>query len=273
MKYEDHCRRLFQGVELNIEDLYLLESYQIAYLRERAPQREMAAVLQANPSLERFFINKCPEIADFLEDLAGRFSVASSDEELEGFSDSLVWEVAEMIVYSKQPELYDERAVWGWDLADVHQVASMDNKVVIDGGAGTGRVAFAAASKAQHVFAVEPNASMRRFIRRKAKETSVENVYPIDGFLDGIPLPDASADLLITSNAIGWRLEDELREIERVLKPGGKAVHLVSSPGDAEDEPGLIAMTSPAWHYQCVTYDDRDGDRRGKRQMFHKQIP
>lgn len=268
MMYEDHLRKVFRGAKLDVEDLYLLESYQIAYLRERAQQRELAAVLQANPSLNRFFVNKCPEIADFLVGLSSHFSPASSEEELERFSDSLVWEVADMIVYCKQPELYDERVVLGWNFADILKIAAIDNKVVIDGGAGTGRVAFEAAGKARHVFAVEPNASLRRFIGQKAKKRCVRNVYPIDGFLDAIPLPDGSADVLITSNAIGWRLENELREIERVVKPGGKAVHFVGHAKDTEDDPIFAVMTSPDWRYQSVAHNDGEGQKR----MYVKQI-
>jgi len=246
MSWEDHCRKVFRGANLGVEDLYLLESYQIGYLRERAPQRELAAVLSADPALGRFFVNKCPEIADFLERLTGRFGKARSTEELERLGDSLVWEMADMLVYCKQPELCDAFELT-WSFEDILEVVSIDDKVVIDGGAGTGRVAFQAAAKARHVFAVEPNTALRRFISKKAEKRSLPNIYPIDGFLDAIPLPEDSADVLITSNAIGWRLEEELREIERVVKPGGHAIHIAARSADVDLDPKFDLMTSREW--------------------------
>ncbi len=253
MKYEEHCRKIFKGADLGVEDLYLLESYQIEYLQERAPKRELAAVIHAYPTLGRFFVNKCPKIKDFLEELTSRFAPSSSDEELECFGDSLVWEIADMLVYCKYPELYDDNIELCWDFSDVLEVTSIDNKVVIDGGAGTGRVTFQAEGRAAHVFAVEPNTSLRRFISQKAEKLSIRNVYPIDGFLDAIPLPDNTADVLITSNAIGWRLEEELREMERVVRQAGHIIHISEWLDKIEANPFHKVLISSNWQYQHVS--------------------
>jgi SAM-dependent methyltransferase len=256
MTYADHCRKLFEGASLEVEDLYLLEAYQIADLRQRAPERALAAVLHARPDLQRFFVTKSPEAAVFLGDLRQRFGPAASDEELRQLVDDLVWEIADLILYGKAPALYDERAVSGRDhgevFAQVFAAAPVEGKVVIDAGAGTGRVAFAAASSARHVFAVEPNTGMRHYLRQMAKQRSVRNLYALDGFLDAIPLPDDTADVLVTCNAIGWRLEQELPEIERVVRPGGWAVHLMSGQEDGDDNPIFTTLTSPAWGYQVT---------------------
>jgi predicted RNA methylase len=47
----------------------------------------------------------------------------------------------------------------------VSDVTMLTDKVVIDAGAGTGRVAFDAAALARHVFAVEPVGTLRQYIR------------------------------------------------------------------------------------------------------------
>ena len=262
MEYESQCRKIFQGAQLEVEDLFLLEDYQIAYLRERAPQRELAAVLHAYPSVKRFFLLKCPAISDFIESLSSRFGQARNEEELAAFGDHIIWEIGEMVIYNKHPELYDERAVLGWDFADVTRAAPIEDRVVIDAGAGTGRVAFKAAPTARQVFAVEPNTSLRRFISETAKSKHVRNVYPIDGFLHAIPLPDGFADVLITSQAIGWHLEDELREIERVVRTGGRAVHLLGYPVEMEDDPLFSVLTSSKWQYECIHYEGKDGRKK-----------
>lgn len=47
--------------------------------------------------------------------------------------------------------------------------------------------------------AVEPATSFRSFIKEKARKNSLKNLFVMDGTLDGIPLPDHSLDILITS--------------------------------------------------------------------------
>ena len=258
MTYEAMLRELFQGVDLEIEDIYLLERFQIAYLPERVPQREFAAVLWANASIKRFLITKHPPIAGFIEDVLARYGPAPNQGELDAFSDRFVWEIADLLIYVKRPDAYDERATRGWDFDEVTSIVPLENKVVIDAGAGTGWVAFAAARTARLAFAVEPVASLRQFIREKAARIGVTNLYAIDGFLHAIPLPDEFTDVLITSNAIGWQLEDELREIERVVKKDGYAIHLFDSPSDAKDTPLHTHLTSSEWGYTHSQYKDKD---------------
>lgn len=60
-------------------------------------------------------------------------------------------------------------------------------------------------------------------------------MYVLDGCLDDVPLPPGTADVLLTRQAIGWHLADELTEIERVVVPGGTALHLVGTPFPAPD--------------------------------------
>ena len=138
----------------------------------------------------------------------------------------------------------------------ITKVVSLKDKIVIDAGSGTGRVAFGAVKDAAIVFAVEPCASLRQFIRKKVIINNITNLFAIDGFLHEIPLPEGFGDVLITSNAIGWKLEDELKEIERVVKPGGYVVHLTSSPDD--DDPFGPHLTKPEWQYNFSEYKDNE---------------
>jgi ubiquinone/menaquinone biosynthesis C-methylase UbiE len=267
--YAEMLRKKFQGIDLNIEDLYLLDGFQIGYLPDRVPQREFAAVLHAYPSITRFLTTKHPPIVGFIEDVLARFDPAADQQELDEYSDQLLWEIADQFVYIKRPDMYDERIDLGWNFEEVLEIVPLEHKVVLDVGAGTGRVAFEAAYTAGMVFAVEPVTSLRQFIRRKAAETGVANLFAIDGLLHAIPLPAGFADVLITSNAIGWQLEDELREIERVVKPGGYAIHLFSQVDNDEHAAPLHGvLTSSAWQYTNSRYRGKDG-WKGK---YWKQI-
>jgi ubiquinone/menaquinone biosynthesis C-methylase UbiE len=106
---------------------------------------------------------------------------------------------------------------------------------------------------------VEPVTSLRRFIKDKASKENVKNLFVVDGFLDSIPLPDNSADVLMTSNAIGWNLENELKEIERVLKPNACAIHLIRNPDKKAKNPLHDFLISPEWKYVCTKYQDKTG--------------
>ena len=256
MTYEKRLKKLFHGVELKVENLYLLEPFQIDTLQSRVPEQEFAAVLFAYPNIKYFLINKHPPIAEYIQRVQDKYGPAANKKELAEFSDRLIWEIAEMLIYDKYPEIYDTRAILGWDIKDITSVVSLKDKIVIDAGAGTGRVAFKTVEDAGIVFAVEPCTSLRRFIRKKAIKNNISNLFVIDGFLHEIPLPEGFADVLITSNAIGWKLEDELKEIERIVKPGGYVIHLISSPDI--DDPLKQHLTKPEWQYNYSEYKDNE---------------
>jgi SAM-dependent methyltransferase len=94
------------------------------------------------------------------------------------------------------------------------------------------------------------------------------NIFTLDGTLDSIPLPEDTLDVLVTSNAIGWNLEGELPEIERVLKPGGTAVHLLYMDQQQEN-PYHEILTSASRGYMCLS------ETTGKKVKlrYHKTMP
>ena len=262
-------RRMFPGVTLTVEDLLLLEPFQIAYFPGWVPERELAAVLHAYPLIRRFLVTRCPARRRPGPVGHGPARAAKDDQELARCGHTLVWTIADLLVYNKCPEAYDSLAFHRWDFVEVTSVVALDDKVVIDAGSGTGRVALEAARTARHAFAVEPVGRLRQFIRTKAAAAGHSNLYVLDGFLDGIPLPDAFADVLITSHALGWRLEGELREFERVVRPGGTIVHC---PGTAEiegEEEMHRRLISADWHYHWARYEEADGTKR----KYWKHLP
>jgi SAM-dependent methyltransferase len=98
---------------------------------------------------------------------------------------------------------------------------------VLDFGAGTGEQARILTEKGFDVVAIDlGDSSLAR-----------DRVYPVTDY-DGrtIPLPDASVDVIFSSNVLE-HVEDlppAFREFRRVLKPGGVEIH---------------AMPTPAWRF------------------------
>ena len=183
----------------------------------------------------------------------------------------VVWTIADLLVYNKCPDLYDRLQFHSWDFAEVTSITPLDQKTVVDVGAETGRVALEAATMADTVFAVETVGRLRRYIRDKAVRNGLRNVHVVDGFCHSIPLANASVDVVITSHALGWRLEDELREFERVAMPGGYAIHCpgtAENPHDKSEVEQHERLISPEWGYEFARYRESDGWKR----KYWKQV-
>ena len=259
MSYAKNLKKRFQGITLNVEDLFLLESFQIKYLIDRVPQMEFTALLRANPTIHNYFVTMYPPIGCFISDLFKEYAVEESSKTIEDNCSDLLWEIADLIIYNKHPEVFDANVEIDWEMNKIIQPKSLEGKVVVDAGAGTGRLAFLTAQFAETVFAVEPVQSFRQFMKEKAIKENVNNIFVVDGFLDSIPFPDNSVDVLMTSNAIGWNIESELKEIERVLKPNGEAIHLIQST-DVDNENHLHnSLISSEWKYTCTKYQKTTG--------------
>jgi SAM-dependent methyltransferase len=245
-----------------VADLFALEAHQIAELPSRAPDKALAEVLHAHPDVLVFLQVRHPPIADHLSRVLAEHPSADGAD-LEASEQELLWEIADLLVYDTAPELYDALPTNDWDFGAVTALVDLDGRTVIDAGAGSGKVAFGAADVARHVYAVEPVARLRAFMRDKATATGTANLFVLDGTLDAIPLPADTADVLLTCRAIGWRLAEELVEIERVVRVGGVALHLglphPPEPGDPLH--GRLIETG----YAVVTYTEGQEQRTAYR--------
>jgi len=100
--------------------------------------------------------------------------------------------------------------------------------VAVDLGCGVGRLTPLLAARARTVIALDASQALLLAARRHGLPT---NARLVRGDLGGIPLRDASADLVFTSNVLihateGADLARAAAEITRVLRPGGRAILL-----------------------------------------------
>jgi SAM-dependent methyltransferase len=222
-------RERLAGLDPVVDDLLLLESHEVDELLDRAPAAPLAAVLHADARLRRFVTLRCPAVTDRVEALLATHGPVPAHE-LPAAEAVVLWEVADLIAYERAPELYERRAALPFTASAVSTLAPLNEALVVDAGAGTGRVALALAPAARLVVAVEPVGTLRRHLRERTRQAGLANLLVTDGVLDEMPLPGGCVDVLVTYHAVGWRPRREVAEIERVLAVGGTAVHLFAQP-------------------------------------------
>jgi len=90
--------------------------------------------------------------------------------------------------------------------------------IVLELGAGTGKLTRVVARLGHDVHATDPDEAMLAVLERE-----VPGIRTAVGGAEEIPLPDSSVDAVIAGQAFHWfDLDRALPEIARVLRPGGR---------------------------------------------------
>ena len=185
----------------------------------------------------RVALDRAPEVAG-----GARFILARAQDQVDDMSDMGVVAAAGFSsaadVYERARPSYPADAV-AW-LVEVAQLAP--GRVVVDVGAGTGKLTRLLVPTGARVIAVEPVAEMRA----KLTETT-PGVELLDGVAEALPLEDASVDALTVAQAFHWFDYDAaLPELHRVLRPDGPLV-LIWNSRDLDDplQAGIEELLQP----------------------------
>ena len=124
----------------------------------------------------------------------------------------------------------------GWRKRALARAGIQPGHAVLDIGAGTGDLSFAAAAQGARVLAVDLSPGMLAVLARRATAEQRGQIQPLVGNAEELPLPDGSVDRIVTGFTVRnvHDLARAFAEFKRVLRPGGRAVILeLSHPQSA----------------------------------------
>src|SRR5438552_3215651 len=121
--------------------------------------------------------------------------------------------------------------------------------LVVELGAGTGKLTRAVAALGVQVVAVEPDPRMLAVLRGLGLEG-------VEGSAEEIPFDDGVADAVVAGSSLHWfELGPALQEIHRVLRPGGRFGFGWNHRDDRH--PAIAAMSETVYAAQARTRGPR----------------
>jgi SAM-dependent methyltransferase len=114
------------------------------------------------------------------------------------------------------------------------EVAAIPKAAVLDLGCGAGHASFAVAPHAASVTAYDLTPEMLAVVEREAVTRNLCNVATVQGMAEELPFPEAHFDCVISRySAHHWHdVPAALREVRRVLKPGGRVLLIDTAGGE-----------------------------------------
>jgi len=182
---------------------------------------DMAKALYRYPHVAAHCRYKAPECSDFLDKIAAIPNPGWTDEEMREAETAVLQAQETFVVYAWPEAMNRVDYIRNWDETRLHALVDLRDKVVLDVGAGTGRLTFAAAKIARRVYASEPCDRLREYMRDKVKAEGIQNVKVLDGEVMCLPYEDDTFDVILSGHVVGDFYDEEIAEMSRIVKPGG----------------------------------------------------
>ena len=156
-------------------------------------------------------------------------------------------------------------------VADLHE-----GETVLDLGSGAGADVLISARRVGatgRAIGLDMTDEMLELARANAAEAGVANVEFVKGYIEDIPLPDGSVDVVISNCVINLAVDKRtvVAETARVLRPGGRFAvsDVIADPGmddatraDMAAYTGCIAGALTDDEFRAALADRRPGRRR-----------
>jgi ubiquinone/menaquinone biosynthesis C-methylase UbiE/phage FluMu protein Com len=224
--------------DYSFNSFLLMEQFQIRLMMASGGWRNnkdewrysMGVALNANPAVKWYLEHKCPECVAVVNKITAEAPVITDAAEVRKAEIYALASVEDFVTHTT-PEVMDKNCQYirDWDKERLYELTDFKGKVVLDIGAGSGRLTFAAAALAKEVYASEPVGTLREFIRAKAIKDNIANVRVAEALITSIPYPDNSFDIVMQGHVVGDESDAEIAEMTRVCKSGG---WLLDCPGD-----------------------------------------
>lgn len=116
----------------------------------------------------------------------------------------------------------------------MNEIAAADT--VVDAGSGTGRLLKELSVASRHVIGIDHSSSMLEEARRRIASEALDNVELRLGELAHLPVADASANCAVLNMVLHHAADPQvvLRELRRLLVPGGRLIIADLQPHDQE---------------------------------------
>lgn len=161
------------------------------------------------------------------------------------------WMTTQEEIYKTEGDKYEaliaREDYQGNILKTLREITTLEDRLILDLGAGTGRLACMLAPHVRHVRAFDVSEEMLRVCKQKFTASGLSNWQVDLADHRKLPIPDQTADLVVSGWSVSylavwnpdtWReeLENWMAEMKRVLKPGSFIV-LYESLGTGNESP------------------------------------
>jgi len=227
----------------------------------------LGIALAYNPAVCWYYETKCPESADRVALLVESAPDGLTAEEVRASEVTILQEIETDIVYL-YPKVMESQCgyIRDWTPDKLLSIVDFSDKVVLDIGSGTGRLAFAAAQKARKVYASEPVDRLREYMRDKIKKQGITNMVVLDGVVAELPFEDSTFDIVTSACVFGDDYDAEYAEMHRVVKPGG---YIIDCDGEEDGKCPEPSRDMLRFGFQFSSYVSRNG---GDAYRYWKQV-
>lgn len=254
------------------DTLLLLERFQISYLcrdiTDPGFRCALGTALRGHPHVAWYLSHRCPDCTNIIAQTIAAAPDVENPAALRECEVAVLAAVEDFVIYTR-PELMDSHCDFlrGWEPDRLLTLANFHDKYVLDVGAGNGRLAFAAATQAREVYAVEPVETLRAYMNERAQREGMTNIRVTDGLASCLPYPDSTFDIVMSGHVVGSDYDGELAELTRVVKDGG---WLIDCPGeDGRRMPPKNQLRARGWE-EFYYKSKNDGDVYRYRLQIHK---
>ena len=216
----------------------------------------LAIVISQNPHIEWYILHKCEEALPIIKTLKTIVPKYLNAAMIEESYLTFLKTIETYLVYVYPKIMANLDYIKKWNPNKLLELTNFTDKIVLDIGSGTGRLAFAVAQKAKHIYAVEPVDALRTYMRKYAADNGINNITIVDGTIEQIPYPDNTFDIVMSAHVMGDDYKKEYQEMTRVLKRPGI---LIDCPGEDGLERSYHEQNLEKLGFTMHTYKDSSG--------------